>query len=223
MTRGINLVGTRVIGSRDADLQRWYSDHVLLLLRAPELQGATLYRRVGGDDAPHYLCLYEFADMADFQQFEQSDAMADARRLSQAAYGRDSVEIVERMQFQRWLTRDWAREQHNASSLFQAQRLRLGAVPLDLLLRWLNDRLQNLASRLPLLKARLYGAPTHGMHWEIFVLLEVQGTQPLPVDWWSAQESDDTALPEPKSLRADATEPGSTWLASYQRWGDWRP
>ena len=221
MTRAINLVGTRVIDSRHADLQRWYSDHVLLL-RAPELLGATLYRRVGGDHAPDYLCMYEFADMADFLHFEQSAAMADARRLSQSAYGRDSVEIVERRQFQRWLTRSWARAPLDASSWFHAQRLRLGAAPPDILLRWLNDRLQCLATRLPLHKARLYGAPTDGLQWEVFVLLEIQDTQPLPVDWWVAQASDDAAPTEPESLRASPTEPESTWSARYQQWGSWR-
>lgn len=220
--RAINLVGTRVIDARHADLQRWYSDHAMLLLRAPQLQDATLLQRLDGADAPDYLCLYTFADMADFLRFDHGAEMAEVRRLSQQAFGRDSVDMVERNQFERWLTRSWALTPGDGERMVHAQRVRLDHAPPNETLRWLNDRLQSLSTRLPLRSARLYGAPASALFTDIFVLLEVCGRQPLPRNWWSPQDSGGEA---PMGLRpihaCRGADPGPGWSAIYRVWGRW--
>ena len=224
MSCAINLIGTRAVGGGHAALQRWYSDHVHLLLRAPELQHATLYQRVDGDAAPEYLCVYAFADEAAFTRFDSGPTMADTRRLSDAAPGRDSVERVERTQYQRWLSRAWGNARKaGADSVFHAQRFSIDAAAPDAVLRWLNDGLQCLSGRVPLRCACLYGAHGDGpQRTELFVLLEVQGTQPLPADAWSVgDEGSGSPLPPMEARYGTAAAVAPRWSAAYREWGAW--
>ncbi len=177
MNPAINLVCTRCVDGDHAALQRWYNDHLHLLLRAPELRLATLYRRVGeAAGAPDYFCVYDFDSRAAFLAFEHGEAMAESRVATQAARGWGSIEIVQRTQYQRWLRRQWAAPQVPAGQapVFLAASLTAepaaGALPQrEQLVRWMNDRLHTTAPGWPLRAASMYlGAEGR----EVFVLLE---------------------------------------------------
>ena len=99
----INAVATRQTAGTPAQLLRWYNDHVNLLLRFEGLDGATLYRRISihrtSPPEPDYLCLYRFASMASFVEFEASNVKELARQVTQTGWGLHGIEIMQRSQY----------------------------------------------------------------------------------------------------------------------------
>ena len=101
----INMVATRQKAGTPTELLRWYNDHVHLLLRFDGLDGATLYRRshaldpLNASPAPDYVCLYRFASMATFADFEASQAKELARQVTQSGWGATGIEIIQRSQY----------------------------------------------------------------------------------------------------------------------------
>jgi heme-degrading monooxygenase HmoA len=107
--RLINAVGTRTVREGEhALLMRWYADHVHQLMAFDGLFGAVLHQCATHDPlstAPPYLCLYEFADRAAFDAYEQSDVHAGAAHDRGLGWGRDGIQIVWRAQFERLYAR----------------------------------------------------------------------------------------------------------------------
>jgi hypothetical protein len=182
MPPAINLVCTRCIQGDHLSLRRWYADHVQLLLAAPTLQKALLYRctQVLHGSAPDYFCIYDFAQMDDFFAFEHSPEKAQASVLTNAAAGRSSIEIVQRTQYVRWLHRQWAALtsapnptwrlavclQSDASWSLDAQRA-------------LADQLQALHSSTPLVSAQAY--TQHEQASQAFLALDFEGGDVLAI------------------------------------------
>lgn len=173
----INLVCTRCTDGNTLALQRWYADHVHLLLLAPELLGATLHccaQSLHGLP-PDYFCIYDFANHDDFISFERSPHKAQATELTNVAAGRASVDIVQRTQYTRWLHRQWPmRQAASAGRWVLAVNMMLDLAteagwPLAAQ-RWLADCLQALKSCTPLLVAQVFGAQNKS--GEAFMLLE---------------------------------------------------
>jgi hypothetical protein len=157
-------------------LQRWYADHVQLLLAAPTLQKASLYRCTQAlhGAAPDYFCIYDFAQMDDFLAFEHSPEKAQASVLTNAAAGRSSIQIVQRTQYVRWLHRQWA-----APTSAPGQTWRLAAClqsddawSLDAQ-RALADQIQALCSCSPLVGAQAY--TQHEQASQAFLALDFSG------------------------------------------------
>lgn len=169
----LNLVCTRCIGGNHLALQRWYADHVHLLLTAPELQQAQLFRVVQPLEGqpPDYFCMYEFASRAAFEAFEHGQPKAQATELTNAAAGRNSVEIVQRTQYARWLHRQWPAPAHEQGTPWRlAACLQSDAAwSLDAQ-RWLADQLQALRSCAPLIGAQVYAGQTQAQ--QCFITLD---------------------------------------------------
>jgi hypothetical protein len=154
MPKFINIVCTRAKQGDHANLHRWYNDHVHILMGFAALEKATLYRRVEGAEnaaqssAPDYLCIYEFANQADFMAFETSAARARARQILEGGWGLNGIEITGRTQYQRL----GARQNGGANSMpssaptssptqhhFQSVNV-AGFQDDSALARWLSDR-----------------------------------------------------------------------------------
>jgi hypothetical protein len=157
----INLVSTRCTDGNHLALRRWYADHVHLLLGAPELQQAWLYRcgKTLSGEPPDYFCMYEFASLQAFEAFEHGEPKAQATLLTNAAAGRSSIEIVQRVQYARQIHRQWA------STVASSKAWRLAA---SFLCedgwslekeRWLADHLEALRACTPLVAAQAYVSP----------------------------------------------------------------
>lgn len=165
----INVVCTRATDSNHSALRRWYADHVHLLLTAPELRQAQLYRcqRALAGQPPDYFCIYDFACQDDFLAFEHGQPKAEATELTQAAEGRSSIEIVQRTQYTRWLHRQWAAPAGASEAVGTGWRLAVclqaeAGWPLEAQ-RWLADHLQALQSGSPLVEAQVFSGegPDH--------------------------------------------------------------
>ncbi len=180
----VNLVCTRATDGNHIALRRWYADHVHLLLAAPELRQATLYRcnEPLAGQPPDYFCIYEFASYDDFLGFEHGQPKARATELTNAATGRSSIEIVQRTQYLRWLHRQWPVPAKERGSQHSSQY----GLPWHLAVclsseagwtldaqRWLADHLQALQSCSPLISAQAFcGANEKN---QAFIKLEFAG------------------------------------------------
>jgi hypothetical protein len=172
----INLVSTRCTDGNHLALQRWYADHVHLLLAAPELQRVQLFR-CGQPLAglpPDYFCVYEFANRDAFQAFEHGQPKAQAAQLTNAAAGRSSIEIVQRTQYLRWLHRQWPSHQQSEPWRLAICLQSEGAWTLDAQ-RWLADQLQALRACAPLLRAQ--GFVQHDQAVQAHIALDFAGDQ----------------------------------------------
>jgi hypothetical protein len=172
----INLVCTRCTDGKHIALQRWYADHVHLLLSAPELEQAQLFRCTQplAGQPPDYFCMYDFASMQAFEDFEHGEPKRQATQLTNAAVGRSSIEIVQREQYGRWLHRQWA-----VPTSTPGQPWRLAAClqsdaawSLDAQ-RALADQLEALRSCAPLAQAHVY--EQHGDTSRLFLALDFVG------------------------------------------------
>ncbi len=220
----INLVCTRCTDDNHMALQRWYNDHVQLLMVSSELRAAALLRLDQTTASINYLCLYQFADLAEFDAFDSGDVMRQVRDLSNAALGRSSVEIIKRTQYKRVLHRRWPARRCGSvqASLFVLSSDDLGEnglakkslaekslaeKSLAEAVRWLNDVLYALHLAQPLQSAEIYAAQA-GEKTELFVLLQSAD---------SMSTGSEPARSEPAS-----SEPAKSQLASSQSIaGDW--
>jgi hypothetical protein len=166
----INLVCTRSIDGNHAVLQRWYADHVLLLLASPQLRGAQLHSctRSLHDKPPDYICAYEFANRADFEQFETGKEKLQATELTNAAAGRSAVEIVQRVQYVRRLHRRFGDAPAIAPQGLWLQ-LHICQVQPEASTRWLADALQEARSVMPLQSAQLMAGIQETQLWQLHV------------------------------------------------------
>ena len=154
----INLVSTRCTEGNHALLQRWYADHVQLLLSSPQLCSAQLHRCVQGlhGHEPDYVCLYEFANSGDFERFESSPEKAQATVLTNAAPGRGAIEIVQRIQFERLLHQQFGQAPMVSPQGFLIQ-LQATDTWCQSNIRWLSDIVQEVRAVLPLQNVQLMG------------------------------------------------------------------
>ncbi len=130
MSTLFNLVCTNSLDGDHATLQRWYADHVHLLLRFDGLRGAHLLARedvapglTAASTACHYLCLYAFESPEAFAEFEVSSVRKSAPQLGNAAWMKTGIHIAARQQYQRVTYR--ANAVNNADAPWQAQSFRL--------------------------------------------------------------------------------------------------
>jgi hypothetical protein len=175
----INLVCTRCLDGNHIALQRWYADHVHLLLAAPELQQAQLFRstRPLVGQPPDYFCLYAFASMADFDAFEHGQPKAHATELTNAAAGRSSIDIVQRHQFERWLHRSWPAPHSAQGGAWRLAAYLASDAPWALpAQRWWADHLQALQACAPLVRAQSFSQ--RGEDTRALMLLDFQGGEP---------------------------------------------
>jgi hypothetical protein len=217
MPTAINLVCTRCTDANHIALQRWYADHVHLLLSAIELRKAALHRcrEPLAGQPPDYFCIYEFASHDEFLAFEHGQPKAQATELTNAAAGRRSIEIVQRAQYLPWLHRQWP-----APSNQQARLWRLAACidnetgwTLDAQ-RWLADHLQALQSCTPLTAAQVYSHQSREN--QAFMVLDFVGGDASSI-WLLIQDQlDQPALyggPQLLSTQwAASAEQLQTWL-----------
>jgi hypothetical protein len=170
----INLVGTRCTDGQHWALQRWYADHVHLLLMAPELHKAQLFRsqQTLMGQPPEYFCVYEFASHDDFLQFEHGPPKAQATALTNAAAGRNSIEIVQRTQYARWLHRQWLSLQNHSLPTWRLAACLTSDADWALdAQRWLADQLQDLRTCCDLRTAQVYAQ--HDQAHQAFLMLEI--------------------------------------------------
>jgi hypothetical protein len=213
----INLVCTRCTDSNHIALQRWYADHVHLLLAAPELQQAQLFRctQALAGQPPDYFCVYNFASMQAFDTFEQGESKAKATELTNVAAGRASIEIVQRTQYVRWLYRQWAALTSAPNSTWRlAVCLQSDALwSLDAQ-RALADQLQALRSYSPIVSAQAY--TQHQQASQAFLVLDFEGGDALAV--WEmlqlqfAQPSLYGSAPSLQIHWAASASPVQAWL-----------
>lgn len=155
----INLVCTRCTDGNHIALQRWYADHVHLLLAAPELQQAQLFRCTQPltGQPPDYICMYAFASVEAFEAFEHGQPKQQATELTNTAAGRSSIEIVQRAQYARKLHRQWPAPSSPGSPNWGLVACLQSASSWTLATeRWLADQLQALRACTPLIAAQAY-------------------------------------------------------------------
>ncbi len=205
----INLVSTRCTDGQHLALQRWYADHVHLLLAAPELQRAQLYRctlPLAGEP-PDYFCVYEFQSLDAFAAFEHGQPKARATALTNAAQGRSSIEIVQRRQYVRWLHRSWPAPRAQLAAPWRLAACISGAQGWALdAQRWLADQLQALRGCAPLLRAQAFVQQDQPAH--AFLALDLEGADAQSV-WPLLQD----IMAHP-SLYGQAQELTISWAAS---------
>lgn len=213
----MNLVCTRCTDGQHLALQRWYGDHVHLLLAAPELQQAQLFRisQPLAGQPPDYFCMYEFASMAAFEAFEQGQPKAQATLLTNAAAGRGSVEIVQRTQYTRWLHRTWPAPSESSGEpwrlvvcISSSAEWTLGAQ------RWLADQLQALRGCAPLLRAQAFVQQDQAS--QAFLSLDFAGSDAKSI-WLLLQD----LLAQP-GLYGQAEALQTHWVASASPVQAWR-
>ncbi len=155
----INLVCTRSLDGNHIALQRWYADHVHLLLATPELQQAQLFRCTQplAGQPPDYFCMYAFASVEAFEAFEHGKPKQQATELTHAAIGRSSIEIVQRTQYVRKLHRQWPAPSSPSDPTWRLAVCLQSASSWTLATeRWLADQLQALRACTPLIAAQVY-------------------------------------------------------------------
>ncbi len=150
MSALFNLVGTNSLDGDHAMLQRWYADHVHLLMRFAGLHHAQLMQRsdvVPGlaapalaapspathpathTSAPQYLCLYEFASAQAFAEFEASPERANAPKLGRPDWMATGIHIVLRQQYTRQVVQRNLQAPHSGTPrLLQLHSFSLPAV-----------------------------------------------------------------------------------------------
>jgi hypothetical protein len=205
----INLVATRCLQNDHTVLQRWYADHVHLLLTSSHLQRAELFRCTHAwlGLAPDYHCIYDFESHEAFFQYEHSVEKAQATELTNAAAGRSSIEIMQRTQYSRWLHRQWSAPTSSAAPTWRLVICldKPSVWTLDAQ-RWLADHLQALRACTALKTAQCYTEHTRPSH--TLVALDFEGGEPAQV-WELAQ----TLLAQPNSY-GGAQACNMEWAAS---------
>jgi hypothetical protein len=212
----INLVCTRCVDSNHLSLQRWYADHVHLLLAAPSLRQAQLFRRAEPlmGQPPNYFCMYAFASMADFDAFEHGQPKAHATELTNAAAGRSSIDIVQRHQFERWLHRSWPAPHGVQGSAWRLAAYLASDAPWALpAQRWWADHLQALQACAPVLRAQMF--TQRGDTARALLLLDVVGDEPHKV-WRLLQEQ----IKQP-ALHGAAQHVQTQWAMAAQGIQSW--
>jgi hypothetical protein len=154
----INLVCTRTTAGDHTALQRWYADHVQLLLGTEQLGKAQLFRSnaLAGElqaHEPEYVCVYDFESLAGFNAFESSEEKARAGELTNSAVGRSSVEIVQRTQFERWINRRY----EPSDQTYWALQMRGALTPSLDLTRACADVIEQLRSECAFSSAQVFG------------------------------------------------------------------
>jgi hypothetical protein len=160
---------------------------VQLLLTAPELQKALIYKCTESlsGNPPDYFCIYEFSDNADYLAFELGEHKAIATKITNAATGRDSIEILQRTQYTRWLNNQWPRIEPYKNYWRLAVCVTSSC---DWTLeekRWLADRFQMLRAETPLVSAQVFAQ--NNKTSEVFLALDFDGSNPKQV-WQLARE-----------------------------------
>jgi hypothetical protein len=206
MPKFINIVCTRAKQGDHANLHRWYNDHVHILMGFAALEKATLYRRVEGAEnatqpgAPDYLCVYEFANQADFMAFETSAARARARQILEGGWGLNGIEITGRTQYQRLGVRQNGGANSMPSSAptssptqYHFQSVNVAGFEDDsALARWLSDRSFYAVAADAFSRANWYTAATLNDRngnanstavREALVHFELEPTHPAPLAW----------------------------------------
>ena len=212
----INLVNTRCKEGSHALLQRWYADHVQLLLSSPQLRGAQLHRCQQSllGPAPDYVCAYEFANVADFELFETGKEKAGATELTNAAAGRSAIEIVQRVQYARLMHRRFGDAPAVAPLGLWIQFNVSNAQP-EAAIRWLADALQVARSAMPLRSAQLLAGIHEPQLWQLHVGLgpcDVQQAFELLHMLLQQTEQYGQAPDQWQVLWAAASEPVMQWL-----------
>jgi hypothetical protein len=215
----INLVSTRCVDGNHFRLQRWYADHVHLLMAAPEMQHVELYRctlPLAGQ-SPDYLCMYQFASLEGFAAFEKGEPRAKASALTNAALGRSSIEILQRNQYARYLHRQWPAIASSGSSTWRlAASLQSASNWTMETERWLSDQLEALRACTPLIAAQ--ALVQHSQASQCFITLDFAGGD-APIVWQLLQDQlcENTLYGQaPESLRFDWAA-RAAWHLTWQR------
>ena len=230
MNTFVNLVATRCKTGDHAALFRWYNDHVHILMQFDGLQRAALYRRASlpaasdGAAAPEYICLYDFASLADFMAFEACDARQQARRILLAGWGKDGIEITQRMQFWRLGVRMTQNAVAAGDGLWHVQSLRLGAGPVAGVARWLNDSLHRALDAQAVGHLAWHRAvDANDAGGDALVVAQTGSTQalapsPWQPGWWLGDADDGGHGPWGEAPATTAV----AWQAPYRRLCVWR-
>ena len=214
----INLVATRQKSGSPAELLRWYNDHVNILMRFEDLQGATLYRCTApATNVPDYVCLYDFPSPSAFAAFEASDAKEQARQVIESGWGLQIIEILQRTQY---ITGGkWTGQAPSSEPIFHMQCLDM-AVPAhheaDDLRRWMADSLYVAAARAGVGHYQWFtsGASQQCASQAIVVASASVTVGPTWHTWWDTA-SVPTLAQAPDSVSV-------TWQATYERVSAWR-
>jgi hypothetical protein len=177
----INLVNTRCTDGNHALLQRWYADHVQLLLTSSQLANAQLHRCTHSlhGQATDYTCVYEFASREDFALYEACVEKAQASQLTNAAAGRSAIEIIQRVQYLRLLHQRYAHAADRAPLGLMIQLRTTDAQPLATV-RWLSDAVQQARSAMPVHSAQVMLSLEEPQLWHLHLGL---GDCPVSQAW----------------------------------------
>jgi antibiotic biosynthesis monooxygenase (ABM) superfamily enzyme len=93
------LVWTRCAPELEAEFNRWYDEvHIPMLSRDGHVTSVRRLKLSNEVESPQppYLAVYEFEDVATFKSWQQSAALADARKEMQQTWGGRDMEIKAR-------------------------------------------------------------------------------------------------------------------------------
>jgi hypothetical protein len=212
----INLVNTRCTDGNHALLERWYADHVQLLLTSPQLINAQLHRCTHSlyGQATDYACAYEFASRENFELYEACAQRAQAAELTNAAAGRSAIEIIQRVQYRRLLHQRYAHAAARAPQGLMIQLHTTDAQPLATV-RWLSDAVQQARSAMSVHSAQVMVSLDEPQRWQLHLGL---GDCPVSQAWdvlqtLLAQNATYGQAPKEWQLQwAAASSPVMQWL-----------
>ena len=217
----INLVATRQKSGSPAELLRWYNDHVNILMRFEDLQGATLYRCTApATNVPDYVCLYDFPSPSAFADFEASDAKELARQVIESGWGLQIIEILQRTQY---ITGGrWTGQAPSSKPIFHMQCLDM-AVPAhdetDDFKRWMADSLYVAAAQAGVGHYQWFtsGGPRQAVMQAIVLASVGPASATLGPTWhtWWDTASVPTLAQAPDSVSVK-------WKAAYEQVSAWR-
>jgi hypothetical protein len=212
----INLVATRQKSGSSAELLRWYNDHVNILMRFEDLQGATLYRCTAPAAAvPDYVCLYDFPSPSAFAAFEASDAKEQARQVIESGWGKHIIDILQRTQY---ITGGkWTGQAPSSEPLFHLQCLDMAAPAnreAEDFKRWMADSLYVAAARAGVDHYQWFtsGTPEQGTR-QAMVLVSASAGSAWHTWWDTASVPSLAPAPDTVSVK---------WQATYERVSAWR-
>ena len=82
------VVRANVAKDREAAFNKWYNvEHVSQLLRYNGAVSARRYKKILGDEKYEYMAVYEFANEAIFERFQQSDYFKELIKDYNANFG----------------------------------------------------------------------------------------------------------------------------------------
>jgi hypothetical protein len=240
MPKFINIVCTRAKQGDHANLHRWYNDHVHILMGFAALEKATLYRRVEGAEnatqpgAPDYLCIYEFANQADFMAFETSPARARARQILEGGWGLNGIEITGRTQYQRLGARQngaansrWSSASTSSPTQHHFQSVNVAGFQDDsTLARWLSDRSFCAVAADAFSRAHWYSAAAlkhadgdsnsdanNSAVREALLHFELDSARPAPLEWAATDSASDFGI--------SPVETTPRWQGAYRVLSQW--